>query len=85
MATVIIEQYPGDLDMHHLALAVYQNMGHIHLTLYHRTEAEACFESLRHLLSHVSDIRSVLPEDDFAAFFISAMFQGNELHLAPAA
>jgi tetratricopeptide (TPR) repeat protein len=78
----VIQQQPTGIDMYHLTLAVTQNMGQIHSYLFHRNEAMACFECLRQLLSNDNQL---IPEDDFAMFFVSAMFQANELHLAPAA
>lgn len=78
----IIHQNPRGIDMYHLTLAVTQNMGQIHSYLFQRNEATACFDCLRQLLSNENRL---IPDDDFAMFFVSAMFQAQELHLAPAA
>jgi hypothetical protein len=59
-------------------------MGHVHCRLFQLKEAEACFTSLGRLLATVKDARSLLDED-FENFLLCALFQSNELLLAPAA
>lgn len=85
MAMVVVQQNVDGIDMNYMAMAIFYNMGHIHAHLFQQREAHICFDSLRQILSQASDIHDVIAEDDYAVFFISAMFQESELHFAPAA
>jgi tetratricopeptide (TPR) repeat protein len=68
-----------------LLCAIWNNMGHIHIQLFHLDEARACFSRLWLVLEHRADIREQLSLCDFNNFLLSAMSQAGELHLAPAA
>lgn len=72
-------------EFENLVLAVWNNMGHVHSQLFQLNQARACFDRLRLLLVQRDDILVWLPKKDYETFFLSAMFQGSDLHLAPAA
>lgn len=74
---------PPDIEI--VVLAVWNNMGHIYSQLFQVEEARACFDHLRHLLASRTDLHFWIPDQDYEIFVVSALFQGNSLHLAPAA
>ncbi len=78
------ENFFGDID--HLAMAIWNNMGHVYAHLmYQLHEAQVCFDRLGYLLAHRDGLRCWLPKQDYETFFLSAMFQGSDLLLAAAA
>lgn len=85
MSIALVQEQADRSDLQYMAMAILRNMGQIHSCLFHLQEAKACFDSLRDILSNVGDAHIHVPEGDYESFFISAMFQGNELLLAPAA
>jgi tetratricopeptide (TPR) repeat protein len=85
MALRIIPPKGNLPDIENLVLAIWNNMGHIHSQQFQIDEARACFDRLRFLLSHRAHLLYWLPKRDYEIFLLSAMFQGSDLHLAPAA
>jgi hypothetical protein len=72
-------------EFENLTMAIWNNMGHVHSQLFQLKEARTCFDQLRLLLVQRDDILHWLPKKDYETFFLNAMFQGSELHLASAA
>ncbi len=85
MALEIIRPKCFGPEMESLAMAIWNNKGHIHAQLFQPQEAQVCFDRLRFMLLSQRDVLSLLPKKDYETFLLSAMFQGSELHLAPAA
>lgn len=85
MALKIIPAKGNLPDIENLVLAIWNNMGHIHSQQFQLDEARTCFDRLRYLLAHRAHLLYWLPKRDYEIFLLSAMFQGSDLHLAPAA
>jgi tetratricopeptide (TPR) repeat protein len=85
MALEIIRSKSTEPDMASLGMAIWNNKGHIHAQLFQLHEAQACFSRLRMMLLSQREVLCLLPKKDYETFLLSAMFQGSELHLAPAA
>jgi hypothetical protein len=85
MALEVVQQKGVVPPMENLALAILNNMVHIHSHLFNFAETRRCCDSLRLILLQRTEIVASLPKEDYEIFFLSAMFQGVELNLAPAA
>lgn len=86
MALKVISPEENSPDIDHLAMAIWNNMGHIYSKLlYQLREAQVCFGHLRHILAHRTGLRCMLPKRDYETFVLSVMFQASDLLLAPAA
>jgi hypothetical protein len=82
-----IEKTGGDRDLviDHLALAVLNNMGHVHCQLLQFNQAQYCFNVLRLMISkRVGSLSLLQAMEDYETFVLSAMLV-PELRLAPAA
>ncbi len=86
MALKLIPPEENSFYIDHLAMAIWNNMGHIYAQLlFQLHDAQVCLNRLRYLLAHRTGLRCSLPKQDYEIFLLSAIFQGTNLLLAPAA
>ena len=75
---------PFFADISKLLLALYNNLTNIHTALFHFQPTQQCLQSLRVVLA-ATCASTIMDDDDYAFFFLNALFQEKELGFAPAA